>query len=157
MTTLTKESTMRPPKLTDLEIKVRIVPTRVRWPEARAGSPWTEAHNCVHAFENVVRDVDLACLEAAQNKDLSGDAIRRRRAEIYDQALARLVDFRPLEMAEQALSGRIRALENLNDRSARQVEMLKQLKQALADLREGVGAARRMLLETCKVRAGAPV
>jgi hypothetical protein len=67
-----------------------------------------------------------------RNKDdLSSDAIRRRRVEIRAKALAKLVDFRPLEVAQNALGERIGALEGLNSRNSQQIKELQWLKQAL--------------------------
>jgi hypothetical protein len=115
------------------------------------------AHDCVHALENVARHAEDACIAIEQHKDLSPDAIRRGRVEICEKALARLADFNPLESAEKALSGGIRALESLENRTPDQVKALQQYKQAVGDLREGLDATRRTILEICKLRAGAPV
>ena len=66
-------------KLTDIEIAVRIVPTRVRWPDSNSGTVWVKAHRCVQAFENIVREVDLSCSQAEQH--ISVATVHRRRAD----------------------------------------------------------------------------
>jgi hypothetical protein len=147
---------MKTQKLSDLEIKVRIVPTRVRWPEADAGAAWSKAHDCVRALENLVRDVDHSCLEAEQ-KRLSAAELREGRAAICYQAMAKLVSFRAFEVAERAVSGSISALERLDSRSQEQVQMLDKMKQAQRDLAEGIEATRRMVKDRCKMREGVPV
>jgi hypothetical protein len=139
-------------KLSDLQIKVCIVPKRVRWPEAHVSPAWTKAHYCVHALEDLVRHVDFNCYQAEENKTLSAAAVRRRRAEICDQALRRLVNFAAFDLAQKALSGDIIALERLNDREPEQVRVLQEMKQGVQDLQEGIGATRRMILERCKTR-----
>lgn len=44
--------------------------------------------------------------------------------------------------------------EQLTERDAEQTQMYQKLTKALADLREGVDATRRMVLERCRMRAG---
>ncbi len=121
-------------------------------PELRSTGPtWARAHDCVDALQDLVRDVDLACLQVEDNKDFSSDAIHRRRAEICDKALTQLADFKPFQIAEKALVGNIELLERLNS-EPQQTQMHVKLKQALQELREGVEATRRMVLERCKLR-----
>ena len=85
--------------------------------------------------------------------DLSNlDRVARRRAELCDQAMTKLINFRPSDIAEKALAENIDALERLTDRDTEQVQMHDKLKQALRDLQEGVEATKRMLMERCKVR-----
>ena len=38
-------------KLTDTEIKVGIVPRRLRWPAPGTNNAWTKAHDCVDALQ----------------------------------------------------------------------------------------------------------
>jgi hypothetical protein len=137
-------------KLSDIQIKVRIVPKRVRWPESGSSDAWTKGHNCVDALQDLVRSLDTDCVEVEHNRDISADAISRRRAELCDQALRNLVHFPAFELAEKALAENIVALERLNARNPEQVQMLQKLTQALNDLREGIAATRRMVLERCK-------
>ncbi len=85
---------MRTRKLSDTKIKICIVPKRVRWPERDTTTAWAKAHNCVDALQDFARDVDVSCVEAEQNADLSASAIARRRAELGDQTLSKLVNFR---------------------------------------------------------------
>jgi hypothetical protein len=139
-------------KVSDAQIAITIVPKRARWPEPGTGSVWAAAHHCVDAWHNLIRKVDLDCSEAEQNPDLSASAIARRRAELSDQAMSKLANFRPFEIAEQTLTNNINALERLSDPDPQQAQMLQRLKQALRDLQEGIEATRRMLQERCKVR-----
>ena len=141
-------------QLTNTEIQVRVVPTRLRWPETGTTIAWTRAHDCVDALQDLVRSVDIACIEVEQSRELSPGAIARRRADFCDQALRKLVNFPAFEIAEKTLSENIVALERLSDRNPEQVQMLQKLTQALHDLREGIEATRRMLLERCKMRGG---
>ncbi len=138
-------------RLSENQINIRIVPKRVRWPECGTSNAWTKAHDCVDAYQDLVRGVDLACAEAEQDPELSGSGIVRRRAEICDQTMTKLFNFRPFEIAEKALAGDVNALEGLEDRNPQQVQMLLKLKQARVDLQEGVEATKRMVRERCKV------
>jgi hypothetical protein len=148
---------MTPNKLTDTEIAIRIVPKRLRWPEAGTTTAWTRAHACVDTLRDLIRKVDQACIEAEQNRELSAGGIGRRRAEICDQALRKLVNFAAFEIAEKALTENFDALERLTDPNPQDAQMHDTLKQALRDLRGGVEATRRMVLERCKVREPASV
>lgn len=65
------------------------------------------------------------------------------------------MSFAAFESAEKALSENIAALKNLSNRDSEQVQMLQKLTQALHDLREGIEATRRMLLDRCRAREGA--
>ncbi len=94
---------MQPQRLREIQIKVRIVPKRVLWPEGRSNPVWVKAHGCVDALEELVRNVDSDCLQAEQSKELTASAIRRRRAEISDHALEKLVNFPAFEIAEKEL------------------------------------------------------
>jgi hypothetical protein len=140
---------MQAQKLSDLQIKICIVPRRVRWPDEQSSPGWAAAQNCVRSFESLIRDVDNACLQVEQDKELSGPAVRHQRALTCDRALGKLIEFRPLQVAERALSEDINALERLSERNLKQSEMLRQLKVALSDLQEGIEATRRMVLDRC--------
>jgi hypothetical protein len=147
---------MKGQKLSDLEIKVRIVPTRVRWPEADAGAAWSKAHLCVRALEDLVRDVDNSCLDVEQ-KRLSSSELRESRAGICYQAMAKLVNFRAFDVAERALCENINALERLDNRNPGQVVMLDKMKRGQRELSEGIEATRRMVRDRCKMREGVHV
>ncbi len=144
-------------RLTDTQIAIRIVPKHVRWPASGSSVAWSKAHTCVDALQALVHSVDAACIEAEQDRELSASGINRRRAELCDQALRKLANFTAFEIAERALSENIAALERLSDRDPGQAQMLQKLTQALHDLREGLAATRRMMLERCKVREAAVV
>ena len=143
-------------KFSDIQIKAYIVPRRLRWPESGSSLTWTRAHDCVDALQALVRGVDVACVEAEQDRELSAGRIVRRRAELGDQVLRKLVNFRPFGIAEQALSENIVALERLSQRDPEQIQMLDKSKQALVDLREGIEATRRAVLERCRMRERVP-
>jgi hypothetical protein len=141
-------------RLTDNEIAIRVCAKRLRWPKRGTAIVWTKAHDCVDALQDLVRSVDTACIEVEQSRELSPGAIARRRAEVCDQALSKLVNFSAFEIAENALSENIVALERLSNRDPEQVQMLQKLTQALHDLPEGIDTTRRMLLERCKNAGG---
>jgi hypothetical protein len=149
------EKAMTSHKLSDVEIQVRVVPKHLRWPENGSSVVWTKAHTCVDALQKLVRSLDLACVEAEQSHELSAGAVARRRVELCEQALRKLVNFSAFEIAEKALSENIVAMERRSDRDPEQVQMLQELTQALHDLREGIEATRCMVLERCKMREGA--
>lgn len=90
-------------KLTDTEIAIRICPKRMRWPASGTSVAWTKAHDCVDAFQDVIRKVDLGCLEAEHDREPSAGGIARRRGELCDQALRKLVNLPAFEIAERAL------------------------------------------------------
>ena len=54
---------------------------------------WTKAHDCVDALQDLVRSLDVACLEAEHDREPPAGGIARRRAELCDQALRKLVNF----------------------------------------------------------------
>ncbi len=144
-------------RLTELEIKARIIPTHLRWPKPGTSKTWTMAHACVDALQALVRSVDTHCFEAANGGELSASGIARRRTELCDEALAKLVNFTPFEVAEKALSDDIVALERLSRRDSQQVQMHENLTKALQDIREGIAATQRMVLDRCNMCKGAPV
>ncbi len=139
-------------KWTEVEVAIRIVPTLLRWPQHGTSVAWTAAHDCVNACRQLVRSVDISCVEAEQNPQMSANDVARCRAEVCEQSLRKLVTFRPLELAEEALKEEINALERLSILNPRQVEMHGKLKQAVRDIREGVAATGRALQERCRVR-----
>ncbi len=121
-------------------------------PKVARALTWTRAHDCVGALRHLVQKADLECSQAEEDHELSASGIARRRSEICNQALRKLVNFPAFEIAEKALIANIEALEWLNYRDPEQVEMLEMSKQALRDLREGISATRRMLEERCTAR-----
>jgi hypothetical protein len=139
-------------KVSDAQIAITIVPKRARWPEPGAANVWAAAHSCVDALQNLVRQVDFDCAEVEQDRDHSASAIASRRAELCDQAMSKLANFGPFEIAEKALTQNIDALERLSDPDPQQAQMHQKLMRALRDLQEGIEATRRMLQERCKVR-----
>ncbi len=139
-------------KLSENLIAATIVPRRARWFKPSAGSVWAKANDCVNALQDLARKVDLSCSQVEENSEISVSAVARRRAELSEQALKGLVNFQAFETAEKALNANIEALERLSERDPEQVQMLQMAKQALADLREGIEATKRLLQERCKLR-----
>ena len=138
-------------RLTDTAIKVRIVPRRLRWPPPGTDIAWTKAHDCVDALQNLVRKVDFDCLEAEQHRESSASSIARRRTEFCDKAMAELATFGPLQIAEKVMTEKIDLLKTQTGVDAQQAQMQQNLTRALADLREGVEATKRMVKERCKI------
>ena len=66
--------------------------------------------------------------------------------------MIKLANFPAFHIAEKTLSENIVALESLRSRDLEQVEMHQKLTKALQDLREGIAATRRMVLDRCKMR-----
>ena len=105
----------------------------------------------LYSVLNLIRDLDRNCLQLEQD-ELTPDVMRRRTDEICNQAMRKLINFKPLNTAIKALSENADALENLSERNPGQVGALQQLKNAVADLQEGIEATRRMVLERCRLR-----
>jgi hypothetical protein len=57
-------------RLSENLINISIVPKRVRWPEPSSAAAWAKAHDCVFALQNLVRNVDLDCLQIEQRSFL---------------------------------------------------------------------------------------
>ena len=134
-------------RLTDIEIAARVVPTMVRWPAPEAGkmSVWNLLRDCVEALRALLRVLDDTCHRAEQNADLKPEAIARCRKELGDQALSKLAAFKPLLSAERAVD------ESINDLDPKTQSLLTK---GLDELREGVAAARRAVVERCQMSAG---
>jgi hypothetical protein len=139
--------------LSDMQIKVRIVPRRLRWPESGTSIAWTKAHDCASAFDNLIRTVDIACAEVEEDPDISPAAIARHRAEIFDEATRKLANFAAFAVAERAMTKEIAAVEGLNYPDPKQSQMHEKLMQGLRDLREGLAATGRLLQERVRERA----
>ena len=93
----------------------------------------------------MLRVLDDAYHRAEQNADLKPEAIARRRKELGDQALSKLAAFQPLQTAERAVDQSINSLEP---------KMQNLSRKALDELREGVAATRRAVVERCQMSAG---
>jgi len=91
----------------------------------------------VEKLRALVRRVDRECLQAEQDRHLTAAAIEQRRSEIGQQALATLANFSHLQAAEKAVAAK----------AGGHNELVK----ALGELREGVAATRRMLVERCEM------
>lgn len=141
-------------RLTQNEIAVRIVPTHLRWPEAGASLVWRRLHECVRQLQEFVRAVDNDCLEFDQARELSRDEIVRHRTEIGHEALKKLAAFRPFQIAKQAVSKEIETLQKREDLTSQEAQGKHRLMMAMDELRAGIAAMERLLLERCKMSAG---
>jgi hypothetical protein len=145
-------------RLSENLIAISIVPQHVaRWLERGTTPAMTSAYDCVVAFKDLVRAADLESLQVEQNRELSAEAIRKRRSMICDKAMTKLANFKAFHVAEKALIDEINRLERLSDPDPQQAQMRDKLNQALRDLREGVEATRRLVQERCKIRERASV
>jgi hypothetical protein len=136
-------------RLSDIAIATRIVPTMLRWPssEITKATIWDKLRNAVEALRDLVRTLDNGCDQIERDPHLKGAATARRRMELGDQTLGRLVTFEPVERCERAVKETINNLEP-------KTQAL--LWKALNELHEGVDAARRAVIERCQTRAGYP-
>ena len=106
----------------------------------------------MHEF---ARTFDNGCVEIEQKRELGGDEIKRQRTEVGNEALKKLANFRPFDIAEQAATKEIEKLQNREDLLTSQEAQAKQkLMTALDQLRGGLAGAERLLLERCKMHEG---
>ena len=129
-------------KLTDIAIAARIVPTMVRWASSE-GASWDRLRECVEALRSLARSVDDKCHQVERNTDLKPENISRRRIQLGEEALAELAAFEPLHRAERAVDEHIKHLDTKTQNL---------LARALDEVREGVAAAQRAVIERCQVR-----
>ena len=140
-------------RLSDTEIQIRIVPKHLRWPAANAGPVWYRLHECVKQLHSFVRAVDNNCDEIETKADLGRDGIDRDRAEFGYQALRELANFKPLNIAKQAATREIGLLQKSGESlTSEQVHFKQILTKAVEELRAGVSATERLVLERCKLR-----
>ena len=128
-------------------IGARVIPTMLRWPSSKAAKTlaWDRLRDCVEALRAMLRVLDGTCHRAEQNADLKPEAIARRRKELGDQALSKLAAFKPLLSAQRAVD------ESINDLDPKTQSLLTK---GLDELREGVAATRRAVVERCQMSAG---
>ena len=100
----------------------------------------------------MVRSVDERCIEAERDTTLDRQGIACRRTEIGTEALRDLTCFKPFEVADKAAKEQIISLERQPYRAPEEVQTYETLRKARADLREGVEATKRMVLDRCKMR-----
>jgi len=142
--------------LTDLDIAVRVVPTVLRWPDANKGV-WRTLRDCVQSLHALGRRLDERCMEVERDTALDRKSIERQRNELGSAALLELSSFKPFQIADKAASEEINLLEQQPYRTAQEVQAYNALIKARADLREGIPATRRLVLERCKMRERAAV
>ena len=133
-------------RLTEAEIQVRIVPTMLRWPSPESANTgvWDRLRDGVEALRAMLRVLDDACHRAEHDRDLKPESIARHRIELGNQALSKLAAFTPLRSAELAVD------KNINDFEPKMQNLLRK---ALEDLREGIAATERAVVERCRMRA----
>jgi hypothetical protein len=139
-------------RLTQNEIAIRIVPTHLRWPEAATSGVWRRLHECVQRLHEFARTFDNGCVEIEQKRELGGDEIKRQRTEVGNEALKKLANFRPFDIAEQAATKEIETLQKREDLTSQEAQAKQKLMMALDQLRGGLAATERLLLERCKMR-----
>ncbi|WIW43854.1 hypothetical protein ML401_20250 [Bradyrhizobium sp. 62B] len=142
--------------LSQNEIAIRIVPTHLRWPDASTSVVWRQLHECVLQFYEFARAFDDDCLEIEQSKVFSSNEIVRRRAEAGREAIRQLAGFRPFESASSAVTREVERLHRREDLTPQESEAKQKLIKALDDLRGGLAAVERLLLERSKLRQISP-
>ena len=141
-------------RLTESEIAISIVPMHLGWPEAGASAVWRRLHECVQQLHEFAQTFDNNCVEIEQRRELGGDEIRRRRTEVGQEAMTKLANFRPLEIAEQAAAKEINTMAKRGDLTPQEAQAKQRLIKARDELRAGKGATQRLLLERCRMREG---
>lgn len=127
-------------RMTDLEIAVRVVPTMLRWPPEIA---FDRMRDCVEALRNILRVLDERCEQDERDTDLKPESISRRRIQLGEKALAELAVFEPLHRAERAVDEHIKHLDTKTQNL---------MARALDEVREGVAATQRAVIERCQMR-----
>jgi hypothetical protein len=139
-------------KLTDNEIRIRIVPTHVRWPEPSSTPAWARLRDCVKALHTFTRKIENESLEIKRMFLLDRDSLVRQHADLASRALQELANFQPLQIAERSVAKELGEL-NKNPKVAAQQQRDKQiLIKALEELRGGIAATERLVQERCGVR-----
>ena len=135
-----------PRKLSDIAIAVRVVPTMLRWPSSDAASTivWDRLRDSVEALRSLVRSVDDDCDKVEHDSHLKPESISRRRIQLGEEALAELAVFEPLHRAERAVDEHIKHLDTKTQNL---------MARALDEVREGVAATQRTVIERCQMRA----
>lgn len=100
-------------RLTDIEIKARIVPTSLRWPsvEVAKSRTWDTLREGVDLLRGAMHAVDLNCRSIEDDTELNANGIINRRAEIGAKAYAELRNWAPLAAAETAVTRNLTYLE----------------------------------------------
>ena len=129
-----------PRRLSDNEIAVRVVPTMLRWPPEIA---FDRMRDCVEALRNILRVLDERCEQDERDTDLKPESISRRRIQLGEKALAELAVFEPLHRAERAVDEHIKHLDTKTQNL---------MARALDEVREGVAATQRAVIERCQMR-----
>ena len=127
-------------RMTDLEIAVRVVPTMLRWPPEIA---FDRMRDCVEALRRMLRVLDERCEHTERDTDLKPESISRRRIQLGEKALAELAVFEPLHRAERSVDEHITHLDTKTQNL---------LARALDEVREGVAATQRAVIERCQMR-----
>jgi hypothetical protein len=139
-------------RLTDNQIRVVIVPTHLRWPEAATSEAWAQMHQCVQRLHDFARELDDRCIRVLQTAKLGPDQIAQRRRELGGEAADQLANYGPLRIAEQAAAKEIAQFNQREDLTPQQAQMKQRLLNALHELDGGVAATKRLVQERCGMR-----
>jgi hypothetical protein len=148
----TREETTMTKRLTDNEIAIRIVPTHQRWPKAETSIAWRRLHECVQQLHDFARNVDNSCIKIEQKRDLGRDEIARLRTDAGQEALKKLANFRPLNIAKQVVTKEIDSLEKREDLIPQETQAKQKFMKAMDEMLGGIAATERLLLERCSMR-----
>ena len=128
-------------RMTDLGIAARVVPTMLRWPPEIV---FDQMRDCVEALRSMLRVLEERCDRVERDTDLKPESISRRRIQLGEEALAELAAFEPLHRAERAVD------EHVKHRDTKTQNLMAR---ALDEVREGVAATERAVVERCQMRA----
>jgi hypothetical protein len=93
-------------KFSDVAIEAKACAWKRTWPDPATNSGWSTMHQCVDAQRALLRSVDEDSARVEDDKELTPEGKRRRRAEIDKAALAKLADLSILRTAEAAIAPR---------------------------------------------------
>lgn len=139
-------------KLTENEIRIRIVPTHLRWPEARTSNAWAQAHGCVRRLHDFVRNLDQQCVQVEQSSKMNSQNRAQQLEALNNRALAKLANFSPLREAERAVASEAEALNKRDETTPQHMKMKERLAGAMEELRDGIAATERLVQERCGTR-----
>ncbi|MCK1354640.1 hypothetical protein IVB56_27220 [Bradyrhizobium sp. CW7] len=139
-------------RMTETEIRIRIVPTHLRWPSADTNSVWRRLHECVHKMHDLARAVDVNCSCIEEKRTLGPNEIERRRTEVVQEARTKLANFGPLDVARRAVAAELNSMQSRSDLTLQDAQTKEKLTKVLKELEAGVAATERLLLERCELR-----
>ena len=98
-------------RLTESEIAISIVPMHRRWPDASAVSLGDRCMNVSSSCTSSREPSTMTALRSSNNERLAVMRSERQRTEVGQEALKKLANFRPLNIAEQAAAKEIETLD----------------------------------------------